>query len=170
MKRGDAEVAPVHLEWVRRTLQWGSSRRHQALSQGGRALPCFVKMNLPQRQAVWFQPCCRVHWARPTLQCLGGASLWAAVCGPDGVWPCGGAWPREMRVEGRRRPKMAVVASRQPLYMWQCNLTFWCCINSATCDPLTNSIMKGIARLKKWLAHPSLLPLSSEQRVLCGKI
>ena len=36
--------------------------------------------------------------------------LWAAVCGPDGVRPCGGVWPREMRVEGRRRPKMAVVA------------------------------------------------------------
>ena len=41
---------------------------------------------------------------------LGGASLWAAVCGSDGVWPCGGAWPRETRVEGRRRPKMAEVA------------------------------------------------------------
>eukprot|EP00964_Phaeocystis_antarctica_P095646 scaffold62084_cov103-Phaeocystis_antarctica.AAC.3 len=33
------------------------------------------------------------------------ASLWAAACGPDGIWPCGGVWPREMRVEGRRRPK-----------------------------------------------------------------
>ena len=38
------------------------------------------------------------------------AGPWAAVCGPDGVWPCGGVWPSEMRVEGRRRPKMAVVA------------------------------------------------------------
>ena len=27
-------------------------------------------------------------------------------------------------------------------------------------DALTNSIMKGIAGLKKWLAHPSPLPLS----------
>ena len=34
------------------------------------------------------------------------AGLWAAVCGPDGVWPCGGVWPREMRVECRRRSKM----------------------------------------------------------------
>ena len=38
------------------------------------------------------------------------AGPWAAVCGPDGVWPCGEAWPREMRVEGRRRPKMAEAA------------------------------------------------------------
>ena len=38
------------------------------------------------------------------------AGLWAAVCGPDGVWPCGGVWPSEMRVEGRRRSKMAAVA------------------------------------------------------------
>ena len=41
---------------------------------------------------------------------LACASLWAAVCGPDGVWPCGEVWPREMRVEGRRRPKMAEAA------------------------------------------------------------
>ena len=34
------------------------------------------------------------------------AGLWAAVCGPDGVWPCRGVWPRELRVEGLRRPKM----------------------------------------------------------------
>eukprot|EP00964_Phaeocystis_antarctica_P034285 scaffold19484_cov67-Phaeocystis_antarctica.AAC.4 len=33
------------------------------------------------------------------------ASLWAAACGPGGVWPCGGVWSRAMRVEGRRRPK-----------------------------------------------------------------
>ena len=29
------------------------------------------------------------------------ASLWAAACGPDGIWPCGGVWLREMCVEGR---------------------------------------------------------------------
>eukprot|EP00964_Phaeocystis_antarctica_P126094 scaffold89825_cov37-Phaeocystis_antarctica.AAC.1 len=40
---------------------------------------------------------------------LACASLWAAVCDLDGVWPCGGVWPREMGVEGRRRPKKAEV-------------------------------------------------------------
>ena len=112
MKRGAAEVAPAHLERVRRTPQWRCSRRCQALSQGVRALPCLVKTNLPQRQAVLLlvpamlpRPLGVAHDAM--LAC---ASLWAAVCGPDGVWPCGGVWPREMRVEGRRRPKMAVVA------------------------------------------------------------
>ena len=49
MKRGDAEVAPAHLERVRRTPQWGCSRRCEALSQGGTALPCLVKMNLLSR-------------------------------------------------------------------------------------------------------------------------
>ena len=34
----------------------------------------------------------------------GGASLWAAECGMHVIWPCGGVRPREMRVEGRRRP------------------------------------------------------------------
>eukprot|EP00964_Phaeocystis_antarctica_P129733 scaffold93605_cov42-Phaeocystis_antarctica.AAC.1 len=28
---------------------------------------------------------------------LACASLWTAVCGLDGVWPCGGVWPREMK-------------------------------------------------------------------------
>ena len=69
MKRGGAEVALAHLERVRRTPQSVCSRRHQALSQGGRALPCLVKMNLLRQQAHWFLPCCRVHWARPMLQC-----------------------------------------------------------------------------------------------------
>ena len=110
MKRGGAEVDPAHLERVRRTPQWRCSRRCQALSQGGRALPCLVKMNLPQRQAVLVpamlpRPLGVAHDAM--LAC---ASLWAAVCGPDGVWPCGEVWPREMRVEGRRRPKMAEAA------------------------------------------------------------
>ena len=43
---------------------------------------------------------------------LACASLWTAVCGLDGVWPCGGVWPREMGVEGRRRPKKAEVGAR----------------------------------------------------------
>ena len=110
MKTGGAEVAPAHLERVRRTLQWGGSRRHQALGQGGRALPCLVKMFQHQRHSVLLpamlsRPLGAAHAAR-----LVRAGLWAAVCGPDGVRPCGGVWPREMRVEGRRRPKMAVVA------------------------------------------------------------
>ena len=52
MKRSGAEVALAHLERVRQTSQWGSSRRYQALSQGGRALPCFVKVDLHGRQGV----------------------------------------------------------------------------------------------------------------------
>ena len=86
----------------------------QALSQGGRALPCLVKMNLPQRQAVLVpamlpRPLGVAHDAMFTC-----ASLWAAVCGPDTafgrVW--WSVWPRdrEMRVEGRRRSKMAEAA------------------------------------------------------------
>ena len=55
MKRGGAEVAPAHLKRVRRTPQWGGSRRYQALSQGGRDLPCLVKMNLPH---CGRGPCC----------------------------------------------------------------------------------------------------------------
>eukprot|EP00964_Phaeocystis_antarctica_P124494 scaffold88132_cov24-Phaeocystis_antarctica.AAC.1 len=35
------------------------------------------------------------------------ASLRAAACGPGGVSPRGGVWPRKRRVEGRRRPKKA---------------------------------------------------------------
>ena len=35
---------------------------------------------------------------------LRGASLWAAECGMHVIWPCGGVRPREMRVEGRRKP------------------------------------------------------------------
>eukprot|EP00964_Phaeocystis_antarctica_P142800 scaffold108146_cov32-Phaeocystis_antarctica.AAC.1 len=38
---------------------------------------------------------------------LACATLWAAVCGLDGVWPSGGVWPREIGVEGRSRPKKA---------------------------------------------------------------
>eukprot|EP00964_Phaeocystis_antarctica_P021831 scaffold12123_cov27-Phaeocystis_antarctica.AAC.1 len=52
MKRGGAEVAPARLERVRRTPQWGCSRRYQALSQGGRALPCLVKINSSTRYAL----------------------------------------------------------------------------------------------------------------------
>ena len=52
MKRSGAEVALAHLERVRQTPQWGSSRRYQALSQGGRALPCLVKVDLYGRQGV----------------------------------------------------------------------------------------------------------------------
>ena len=67
MKRGGAEVAPAHLKRVRRTPQWGGSRRFQAPSQGGRALPCLVKMFQHQRHAYCFQQCCRVHWARHSM-------------------------------------------------------------------------------------------------------
>ena len=110
MKRGDAEVAPAHLERVRQTLQWGGSRRHQALGQGGRALPCLVKMFQHQRHSVLLPAMLSRPLGAAHAAMLVRASLWAAVCGPDGVWPCGGVWPREMRVEGRKGPKMAVVA------------------------------------------------------------
>ena len=44
------------------------------------------------------------------------ASLWAAACCMwSGVWPRGGVWPRERRVEGRRRPKKTEVADVAPL-------------------------------------------------------
>ena len=55
MKRGGAEVAPAHLERVRRTPQWGGSGRCQAPLQGGRALPCLVKIFQHQRHAYCFQ-------------------------------------------------------------------------------------------------------------------
>ena len=85
MKRDGAEVAPAHLERVRRTPQWGCSRRYQALSQGGRPIVGLVKMNLLQRQgrllaAILPRPLGAAHAAM--LPC---ASLWAAACGPGGV-------------------------------------------------------------------------------------
>ena len=60
MKRDGAEVAPARLERVRRTPQWDCSRRYQAPSQGGRALPCLVKMKVLRRQAVLLEATCRV--------------------------------------------------------------------------------------------------------------
>ena len=88
------------------------------------------------------------------------AGLWAAVCGPDGVWPCGGVWPREMRVEGRRRSRCCVVAIGIVAVK---SITFWCCINSATCDPLTNSLIPFWHGLKSGSPTPLHNPL--ERRV-----
>jgi hypothetical protein len=85
------------------------------------------------------------------------AGLWAAVCGPDGVWPCGGVWPREMRVEGRRRSRCCVVAIGIVAVK---SITFWCCINSATCDPLTNSLIPFWHGLKSGSPTPLHNPLS----------
>eukprot|EP00964_Phaeocystis_antarctica_P001769 scaffold923_cov66-Phaeocystis_antarctica.AAC.1 len=83
MKRDGAEVAPVRLERVRRTPQWGCSRRYQALSQGGRALPCPLSRST-QAHAT---PCClealllrQLDAARAAM--LPCASLWAVACGP----------------------------------------------------------------------------------------
>ena len=92
MKRGGAEVALVHLEWVRRTHQWGSSRRCQALSQGGRALPCFVKGDVLRRQAVLVLAMQSLPLGAAHAATLPRASLRPAACGPDGVRR-GGVWP-----------------------------------------------------------------------------
>ena len=85
MKRGDAEVAPAHLERVWRTPQWGSSRICEALSQGGSALPYFVKMDLHRRQAVLLAAMLALPLDEARAAVLVCASLWAAVCGPGGV-------------------------------------------------------------------------------------
>ena len=86
------------------------------------------------------------------------ADLWAAVCGPDGVWPCGGVWPREMRVEGRRRSKM--LCGSHCGSDTECNQFFFlCCINSATCDPLTNSLIPFWHGLKSGSPTPLHNPL-----------
>ena len=84
---------------------------------GGTALLCLVKMFQHQRHGVFFAAVLLPPLGATLHAMLVRAGLWAAVCGPDGVWPCGGVWPREMRVEGRRRPKMAVLA----IVLWECN-------------------------------------------------
>eukprot|EP00964_Phaeocystis_antarctica_P101525 scaffold66978_cov72-Phaeocystis_antarctica.AAC.5 len=70
-----------------------------------------------QDQLKHATPCClealllrQLDAARAAM--LPCASLWAAACGPGGVWPCGGVWSRAMRVEGRRRPKKRWVEAR----------------------------------------------------------
>eukprot|EP00964_Phaeocystis_antarctica_P127045 scaffold90710_cov98-Phaeocystis_antarctica.AAC.2 len=93
MKRGGAEVALVHLEWVRRTHQWGSSRRCQALSQGGRALPCFVKGDVLRRQTVLVLAMQSLPLGAAHAATLPRARLRPAACGPDGVLPRGGVSP-----------------------------------------------------------------------------
>jgi hypothetical protein len=95
----------------------GWHRRCQARLQGVARL---VKMFQHQRHGVFFAAVLLPPLDATLHAMLVRAGLWAAVCGPDGVWPCGGVWPRELRVEGRswrRRPKMAVVA----IVLWECN-------------------------------------------------
>ena len=108
MKRGGAEVAPAHLERVRQTLQWGGSRRHQALGQGGRALPCLVKMFQHQRHTYCLQQVLSRPLGAAQSALLRGASLWAAGCGMHVNWPCGGVRLREMRVEGHGSPMSSI--------------------------------------------------------------
>ena len=80
MKRGDAEVAPAHLERVRRTPQWGGSGKAvadcQALSMGGTALLCLVKMF---RHGVFFAAVLLPPLGATLHAMLVRAGLWAAV-------------------------------------------------------------------------------------------
>ena len=101
----EAFVEKERLEWEnaddkkRKDLTRFDARAHPQSSRGPAST---TRVLLP---AMLSRPLGSAQYAR-----LVRAGLWAAVCGPDGVWPCGGVWPSEMRVEGRRRPKMAVVA------------------------------------------------------------
>ena len=88
------------------------------------------------------------------------ASLWAAACDPHGIPPSHGVWTRETRVEGRRRPKKAELADVVAICVQTSSRPIVVVLIPQRRDALTNSIMKGIAWLKKCLAHPSLLPLS----------
>ena len=137
MKRGGTEVAPAHLERVRRTLQWGGSRRCQALGQGGRALPCLVKMFQHQRHSVLLAAVLSRPLGAAHAAMLRGASLWAAECGTHVIWPCGGVRPREMRVEGRRRRRRRW---KRPMPINKCSCC--CVVLEATID----RILKKSAR------------------------
>ena len=100
MKRGGAEVDPAHL-----SLIWsgcGGLLNEVAVadvkrSRRGNARPTMPCQDEPDGigSAMLARPLGASHHAM--LAC---ASLWAVVCGPGGVWPCGGVWPRKMRVEG----------------------------------------------------------------------
>ena len=72
-------AAPVHLERVRWSPQWGGSRDCEARWQWRRAPPRFVKMCQHQRRACCLQPVL----PRPL-----GASLWGAGCGAS-LWAAG---------------------------------------------------------------------------------
>eukprot|EP00964_Phaeocystis_antarctica_P127861 scaffold91568_cov27-Phaeocystis_antarctica.AAC.1 len=80
MKRDGAEFALARLERVRRTPQWDCSHRYQAPSQGGRALPCLVKITVLRRQAVLLEailsrpfgrgPCCNASLCQSVDCCM----------------------------------------------------------------------------------------------------
>eukprot|EP00964_Phaeocystis_antarctica_P032481 scaffold18398_cov63-Phaeocystis_antarctica.AAC.1 len=77
------------------------------------------------------------------------ASLWAAACDPHGIPPSHGVWTRETRVEGRRRPKKAEVADVVAICVQTSDRPIVVVLIPQRRDTLTNSIMKGIAWLKK---------------------
>ena len=108
-----------------------------------------------------WRPCCCANWTRPALQCFPVPVCGRAVCDPHGIPPSDGVWTRETRVEGRRRPKKAEVADVVAICVQTSYRPIVVVLIPQRRDALTNSIMKGIAWLKKCLAHPSLLPLSA---------
>ena len=97
------EVSPPHGNELEGVVERGGSRLLRASSSS------WSRWHLEHRRRKRPRPLGVAHDAM--LAC---ASLWAAVCGPDTafgrVW--WSVWPRdrEMRVEGRRRSKMAEAA------------------------------------------------------------
>ena len=81
------------------------------LSRMGFAPPsAFVKMDLLRRQAVLLTAVLPLPWGATLAASLPCTGLGAADCSVHGIWPCDWVWPREMRVEGRGRPRIAMVA------------------------------------------------------------
>ena len=67
----------------------------------------FVKMDLLRRQAVLLTAVLPLPWGATLAASLPCTGLGAADCSVHGIWPCDWVWPREMRVEGRGRPRKA---------------------------------------------------------------
>ena len=92
MKRGGAEVAPAHLERVRRTPQWCCSHRYQAQRRWRRVPLRFVKMCQHQRQGVLLCSSAAASIGRQSMGCCmwrQSVGCWMS-CGMHVNWPCGG--------------------------------------------------------------------------------
>ena len=103
MKQRSADQAPAHLQRAQRTSPCACSRSCEAQAQWRRVASCRVQNNLHQRQAVYHAAVLQRQLGAAHAAVVACVSQCAAVGCAYGVRPCGRVWPRELRVEGRRR-------------------------------------------------------------------